>query len=71
MRGETRSWESPSLPQQTYEDLRRVMLSAAGRMSREQLIELADDLFDQVRERRLPSWRADSNIWRSPTCRSR
>jgi hypothetical protein len=59
MRGENRSWEARALAPPDYEDLRQTLLRAAGSMSREQLIDLADELFEQVRERRHPSRRLD------------
>lgn len=46
------------MSQADFEALRETLYAAAGTMSREQIIELADDLFEYSRARReLHSWR--------------
>jgi hypothetical protein len=59
---ESRSWARPCLPLSDYENLRRTVLAASGRMSKDQLIDLADGLFDKVRERRGPISRATAPL---------
>jgi len=50
------------MPQADYEALEKTLHWAARTMSREQIIDLADSLFDWSRARREPrSWRSSSS----------